>query len=186
MKLSNDQIEALVEATRLLDDNKYALLAEEVFFQHPFNEDCGLWNCLEIDGQVLAIDGTFNHQLWFAACASLIECGRKSEIMVKVKRFMDCLPQNITIFDNGLIYHPIEWMIDEQVQSNFISITKIRGWIGSLLKSLRNRQWPERKPNKEQIKEDIYKREIYRSVGYHSFNMYAFRSHYGPGNPDTF
>lgn len=165
--------EALVEATRLLGDDKYALLAEEVFFQHPFNEEYGLWNRLEIDGQVLTIDGTFNHQLWFAACASLIKGKKNAEIIYRVERFMDCLPQNLTIFDNGLVYHPIEWLIEKQITGNFTSIAKIKKLIGSLSKALRNRRWLEQISDLKHIKENKYKREIYRSVGYHSFNIYA-------------
>ena len=47
-------------------------VAEEVFFQHKFIEKLGVWKRLEIDGSVGRIDQTFNHQLWFASCASLL------------------------------------------------------------------------------------------------------------------
>ena len=77
--------EALTEATKILKDNKYALLAEDIFFQHTFNEECGLWNRLEIDGKILPIDRTFNHQLWFAACASLIKSQKSNEILRRIK-----------------------------------------------------------------------------------------------------
>ncbi len=166
--------EALVGATRLLGNNKYALLAEEVFFQHPFNEEHGLWSRLEIDGQVLPLDGTFNHQLWFAACASCIKGKRNAEIRSRVKKFMDILPKNLAILENGLVYHKIEWLWEKQFAKNFTLNSKIRRWIGNFLKGLRNRTWPECSPTKEQIKGDIYKKEMYRSIGYHSFNMYAF------------
>jgi len=161
--------EALAEATRLLNDGKYALLAEEVFLQHSFNEEYGLWNRLEIDGRILTIDGTFNHQLWFAACASLVECPRNAEIMSRVKRFMDCLPRNLTILKSGLVYHHIERSLEEQITNNFTQRAKVRRCLGSIIKALRSIEWLERILNRRQIKG-----EIYRSVGYHSFNLYAF------------
>jgi len=166
--------EALVEATRTLGDDKYTLLAEEVFFQHPFNRKYGLWNRLEIDGKFLTIDGTFNHQLWFAACASLIKGKQNAEIIGRVKRFMDCLPQNLTILENGLIYHNIGRLQEKQFVENFILNAKVRRLAGSFLKALKSRSWPEKISIWEQIEEDIYKKEVYRSLGYHSFNMYAF------------
>ena len=166
--------EALVEATRILGNNKYALLAEEVFFQHPFNAKQCLWSRLEIDGHVLSIDATFNHQLWFAACASCIKGKRNAEIRGRVKRFMDCLPQNLTILENGLVYHPIEWLLEEQFAYNPTPIAKMRRRIGSILQTLRIVPRHKEASFREQSKKDIYKKELYRSVGYHSFNMYAF------------
>ena len=85
-----------------------------MFFQHHFNEQYGLWNRLEINGDVLSIDMTFNHQLWFAACASLIDSPRKKEIQGRVVRFLDCLTENLTILNNGLIYHPITRKIKDK------------------------------------------------------------------------
>ena len=46
--------ESLACASSILDDIKYVKLAEEVFFQHNFNKNLGLWNRLEIDGQILS------------------------------------------------------------------------------------------------------------------------------------
>jgi len=161
--------EALAEATRLLNAGKYALLAEEVFLQHSFNEEYGLWNHLEINGRVLTIDGTFNHQLWFAACASLIESKQNAEIRNRVKRFMDCLPRNLTILKTGLVYHPIERSLEEQITHNFTQRDKVKRCLGGIIKVLKSIKWIERILTRRRIKG-----ERYRSVGYHSFNMYAF------------
>lgn len=161
--------EALAEATRLLNAGKYALLAEEVFLRHPFNEEYGLWNRLEVDGRVLTIDGTFNHQLWFAASSSLIECPRNPEIMSRVKRFMDCLPRNLTILKNGLVYHHIERSLEEQITHNFTQRDKVKRCLGGIIRALKSIKWIERILLRIRIKG-----EIYRSVGYHSFNLYAF------------
>lgn len=65
-------IEAIAEAGRVLDIPGLIDIAEEVFLQHPFNERIGYWKRVEIDGEVLCFDTTFNHQLWFAAAGGLL------------------------------------------------------------------------------------------------------------------
>jgi hypothetical protein len=71
---------------------------------------------------------------------------------------MECLPQNLSFLDNGLIYHPIERNINQRqysLQSIFTFLSK--------QKNLWNQN------NKE-----YRKKMIHKSVGYHQFNMYAF------------
>lgn len=167
--------EALAEATRTLKDDKYALLAEDVFFQHPFNEKRGLWNCLEIDGKVLTIDGTFNHQLWFAAAASLIKGNHSIEVMNRVNRFMDSSLQNLIILENGLIYHLMKLSLRKRIICHFSMNDKIARHFDNLIKTLRYRINPLTILRKEQaIKNKNEENIYYKSVGYHSFNMYAF------------
>ena len=43
-----------------------------MFLRHHWNEAEGLWNCLDIDGSILPVDLTFNHQLWFAYSGSRV------------------------------------------------------------------------------------------------------------------
>ena len=74
-------IEALVYASNILGDQKYVKLAEDVFLLHRFNNEYGLWHRLEINGTMKSIDVTFNHQLWFAACASTINHKNKCIIL---------------------------------------------------------------------------------------------------------
>ena len=160
--------EALSCASSILDDTQYAEVAEEVFSQHKFNEEYGLWNRLEIEGDILSVDDTFNHQLWFAACASLLKMQRQEEVRERVFRFMDCLPQNLSVLENGLIYHPIERQLnqtgsDESTKSRLIKFVKtslsfLRAIDGTTNDS--NQMYREKMINK--------------SVGYHQFNMYAF------------
>ena len=59
--------EALGQAATTFQDQVFSSVAEEVFLQHHFNEEHGLWNILEVNGRILPIDNAFNHQLWFAA-----------------------------------------------------------------------------------------------------------------------
>ena len=160
--------EALTYASIVTKDPKYVELAENVFFQHVFNYDCGLWNRLEIDGTVLSIDSTFNHQLWFTACSSMLKTPRQKEISERISCFMDQLNNNLTVLDNGLIYHPIENQIlpnqSEQTSESFLmSVARIFLSSFGLINS---------KINKNTLKHR--ERMIYKSIGYHQFNMYAF------------
>lgn len=142
--------EALAEAKRVLKDRKYALLAEEVFFQHPFDEGKGLWNRLDVDGEILSVDIAFNHQLWFAACASLIDGEKTEDLINYIKLFMDKLSHNMVILENGLIYHNIK-----NSHTNIGAGKKI----------------------KRTFKRVLIRRvdEItHKSIGYHCFNTYAF------------
>ena len=129
-------IEALVEAAKILESEKYSLIAEEVFFKHSFNKECGLWNCLEIDGQILPIDSTFNHQLWFAACALLIKSKRSNEILRRIKKFIIMLPKNLTILENGMIFHQIKWLLkDNSKNCNIVKnrpIKKVKNYFSNI------------------------------------------------------
>ena len=160
--------EALAFAFSVLGDKKYIEIAEEVFFQHEFNEDLGLWNRLEIDGKVLSIDYTFNHQLWFAACASLFDTPRRDKIHERIFRFMDCLDENLTVLDNGLIYHPIERSLN-QMGSGWSRRSGLNKLVKNSLSFLRIID--EKKKKLHQINK---KKMINKSIGYHQFNMYAF------------
>ncbi len=160
--------EALAYASSILVDPKYAEVAEGVFFQHHFNDGYGLWNRLEIEGDILSVDNTFNHQLWFASCAALLNTPRREEILGKVIRFMECLPQNLSVLDSGLIYHPIERNINQN-DSALPTKSKLRDIVKSLL-SLSSKLKGQSRYNNKEFKEKI----IHKSVGYHQFNMYAF------------
>lgn len=151
--------EALAEASLILGDNKYAQIAEDVFFQHAFNDRLGLWNRLEVDGRILPLDGTFNHQLWFAACAALLKGNNAEEISRRVKRFIDSIPDNMSLFDDGLIYHKIKRLSVGRYA--FMNILNRRKQFVRFLSDYWKNVWDNKYMET-------------RCVGYHSFNMYAF------------
>jgi hypothetical protein len=163
-------IEALAEASNVLTDGKYVKLASEVFLQHPFDFNSGLWNRIEIDGSNIGIDKAFNHQLWFAACSSLLYGSRKNtEIESIIKNFMDLLSENINIYKSGLILHQIKASGKKDIKiENLISKIKKednRFIVKHIFEKLFKRNIK---------KSNDYKKMIYKSIGYHSFNMYAF------------
>ena len=161
--------EALAKTSEILEDSKYAQLAEEVFFQHHFNEEYGLWNRLEIDGKILSIDPTFNHQLWFAACASLLKTPHELEIKKRVMSFLDCLQANMTVLHNGLIYHPIERRLNDKYSVAFTKV-RIKKTAVGVLNGLGLKKYKQKSSDSEEKR----KRMIHKSIGYHQFNMYAF------------
>jgi len=161
-------IESLVYSSLVIDNMRYAYVAEEVFYQHSFNEELGLWHRLETNGEILSIDDTFNHQLWFAACASLLNTPRREEIHERIFRFLDLLPENLSVLDNGLIYHPIENQVNtnEHEQSVRSFIKNVGKKSLSLLGIIENKMNDSNRQYRDKM--------IKKSVGYHQFNMYAF------------
>jgi len=158
-------IEALVEASKVLGDDKYLSVAEDVFLRHPFVNKFGVWKRLEFDGTVGRIDQTFNHQLWFAACSSyLINGSEKYDIVEeRVLRFLEMLTQNIALIRDGLIYHSIIRKLDLRSKTNKIlnlSMQLVEEAFGHPRKQLK-------------ILNDSYN-IFWKSIGYHSFNTFAF------------
>ena len=141
-------IEALVEASRTLKDNQYSKLATKVFLNHKFNAKIGLWHRLEINGKTLSLDATLNHQIWFAASGSGLQ---NKTIRSQIKLFLDRLSDNLTVLNNGLIFHPI------------VSVWKRQ----TLISRAKNIILGNHHPSK------VHKALIYKSIGYHTFNLYA-------------
>ena len=161
-------IEALQAASSTLGERKYSQIAGDVFFQHKFIENLGLWRCLDIDGNDLVIDPTFNHQLWFAACASKLKSSRRNKILNRVICFLDKLNLNLTLLDNGLIYHPIINQIN--INENKLSL---RPYLRNIAKELLSfiRQMLGKTNNLDRMYQE---KMVNKSIGYHQFNMYAF------------
>jgi hypothetical protein len=160
--------ESLICASSVIADKKYSEIAEDVFFQHNFNNEFGLWNILETDGTILSIDNTFNHQLWFAACASLLNTPRQETIRNRIYLFLDFLLENISVLDNGLIYHPIERPLNHNGLVHSIK-SKLKKVANTSIRFYWNKEKKSNHYNKE-----YNDKMLIKSVGYHQFNMYAF------------
>ena len=160
--------ESLICASSVIADKKYSEIAEDVFFQHNFNNEFGLWNILETDGTILSIDNTFNHQLWFAACASLLNTPRQETIRNRIYLFLDFLLENISVLDNGLIYHPIERPLNHNGLVHSIK-SKLKKVTNTSIRFYWNKEKKSNHYNKE-----YNDKMLIKSVGYHQFNMYAF------------
>jgi hypothetical protein len=76
--------------------------AREVANLYPYESDLALWNRVEIDGTVLPIDRTLNHQIAFAAALSHVD---DSEIQSEVEHFLENFLQVAGIRSDGTIRH---------------------------------------------------------------------------------
>jgi len=137
-------MEALLYAADKLNNQQARNLARELFLLHPFDAENCIWHRVEPDGQVLTVDGTFNHQLWFAACAAPLVTDTP-EAADRITRFLDKLRDNWATAGNGRIVHSL-WLKDRR----------------------------RRERIKRIVKPKYRRSIILKEVGYHAFNLYAF------------
>jgi hypothetical protein len=137
-------MEALLFAGERYDRPKARDLARELFLLHPFLEDKKIWVRVEPDGTLLSLDSTFNHQLWFAACAAPL--AKDTPIAhERIKAFLDGTKHNWHLARNGRILHPL-WLPERRTKETIKRI----------------------------IKPGYRRYVVSREVGYHAFNLYAF------------
>lgn len=146
-------IEALVKASEVFKRDDCYKLAEEVFLLHPWNEGISIWNRVEIDGCILSVDRTFNHQLWFAMSAAMLN--KTAEAQRRAKCFLNVVAKNIEIYDDGVIFH--------NSQLGALVNYRYLGWRYVL-------RQVKAKILKGKLEQELYS----KSVGYHGFNLYAF------------
>lgn len=145
-------IEALLDFDRVFGDKPSVDLAERVFLLHPFDKATGAWRRVNVDGSYHSFDAVFNHQLWFAAAGAQLQ-GRTNNHTIKdqLSIFFKRLPHNLNLYGDGLI---------RQQTAGYLVKSRLRRYSSKLS------HW--RKSNER--KQYMY----HKSVGYHSFNLYAF------------
>lgn len=153
-------IEALVEAASGLGLSECRELAASVFLLHPFDERAGLWCRVETDGTVQTKDGTFNHQLWFAAAGSLL-MDANPLIAQRVLRFLDYLPSNVHLYSSGLIYHNLSSLLGRLAKHPLRNPRR-------LLTALRRARSSQ---NMSSLR--LHDPRYRKAIGYHAFNLYA-------------
>lgn len=146
-------IESLIEASSAFNRLDCYDLAEKVFLLHPWHAATGLWQRVEIDGETLSYDSTFNHQLWFASVASKLvatpEAQRRSLIFLKKVAARPSLYSDGTIFHDSLMGRSV----------NYLSLG-LKPFFSQLKRS---------------YAVDTRKNQLYlKSVGYHAFNLHAY------------
>jgi hypothetical protein len=101
-----EPIKSLALASEILGKESALKIALEVFSHHPFDENLGLWEAVEVDGTRLSYDRTLNHQIIFASAAAELadECEQAEE---RVVQFLDRLGDNIATRSTGLVRHYI-------------------------------------------------------------------------------
>ena len=146
-------IEALVTAAAAFDRPDCYDAAEALFLLHPRDARTAVWHRVEVDGTILSPDPTFNHQLWFAAAASLLHKTRNAR--EHVLAFLRVVASRVDQYRDGVLFH----------EAGLGSLT---GYLGTgprrFVSELRSRLRQRRK------RADLYA----KSVGYHGFNLYAY------------
>ena len=130
-----------------------------------------MWYTLDIDGTKKEIDAAFNHQLWFAYAGSLF-LNKEDEGFEKLMVFLNKIESNLTIINDGLIYHPIERIIKRTGEQEKVS------FLYGIKKTLRKVYYQKSlavffDSNKSKL-EKWRLSQKYKSNGYHAFNMHAF------------
>lgn len=149
--------EALLGAATHLQEPGLASLMLDVWSQHQFDSEQGLWHRLEVDGSTREIDKTFNHQLWWAASLAELSQLGVDDPSSQVERFMDCLSVNFTCQRSGLIRHRIRLQWRDYVLDS-----------GSLADRMHQRCKQLRAGASQPLN------SIERDVGYHAFSLHAF------------
>ena len=126
--------------------------AEKLWSLHYFDYTVGAWAKPATGNSSTSYDHTFNHQLWFAACAA--ELGG-DEVYRQITCFIEKNVSRVVTYKNGVLYHntPVgSWF-------NWLKIDPRTGF-RKLLGPVKNRKQ----------KSGTY----LHSAGYHTFNIYAF------------
>ena len=165
-------IESLVFAATYLDRPELIDIASDVFTTHPFEEYLAAWHPVEIDGDARPVDMTFNHQLWFAAAGGLLAQHPRSDPVVdeQVRRYLDELPKNLNVTDAGLVYHPFKPDFDVRKYARVFLEGIKAGTAHTMITGVLSDFFS----NDEESSETEEGGWTEKSVGYHSFNLYAF------------
>jgi len=118
-------IRGLARAGVVFDRGDLLEMAADVFLLHPFDDQIGLWERVEIDGGVLSFDRTLNHQLTFAAAGTELRSINASADD-RLYRFLDSLDRNMECHANGLIKHYVRPSPLDAIRK---TITTRRHWI---------------------------------------------------------
>jgi len=146
-------IEGLVESYKVVKDEKYINIAQEVFRLFPYDAAKNAWIIIDTDGAEKTIDITFNHQLWLAAAGiEILSVCQNTNIKESCDAFLYNIEKIFKTYSNGLIKHTMYTSSD--LKEKIINIAR-RGIY--LLRMIRTGQSMKYKEN-----------------GYHLFNIYAF------------
>ncbi len=148
-------MEGLIYAWRYLENNNALQEAERLYRIHEFDSEVSAWHTQDLNGNVNKIDGTFNHQLWFAYVSALLPNDQKRS--QHIDEFMRVNGIKVRTVLGGVILHNM--------------ILGRNGWIKLFF------SYPIR-AIKRFIKSITL---IGKSIAYHPFNLYAYAGLYNAG-----
>lgn len=155
-------MEALFTASAVLKEPRYRQVAEELFWQHRFDEQLGLWHVLNLDGTVGEIHSTLNQQVWFAAMGAQLA---SEEAAARVRRFLDNVDAHIHLLKGGLLGMHIR-RPRSQAAIRYLLLRSWRHYVRQNLRLIRARL-------SGRSSTSIFSYQS-MSIGYHAFTLYGF------------
>jgi len=145
-------MEALIHASQAMRRLDLLEEAHRLYSLHRWNSAENAWEIRDIFGESNGLDTTFNHQLWFAAIASMLG---DDAINQRVKSFISANLAHVALYRDGIIYH-----------------------LGGRLVNTQRKQLPDLTASairaaKNAIRWGLKSRFRAKSAGYHSFNLLA-------------
>lgn len=145
-------IEGLAEYSRASHNSGAMEIAESIYWAHPWSESNSVWHAVDPARGESRVDRTFNHQLWFAAISSSLP---GETPLLRAKRFLEAHASKPITYRDGIIFH-LSPVADHGATAPGAGGSATVDW-------LRRRAVVRHK-----------KRLRMKSVGYHSFNLYAY------------
>ena len=97
---------ALFAGFRILGWGELLATGQALLRCHDFDARLGLWSSLGLAGETLGLNLTLNQQVWFAA-AALQDPQPDEETVLRIRRFLACLPSHVRLARSGRIEHRI-------------------------------------------------------------------------------
>lgn len=140
-------------------------VAADIYKAQKYDKDLHLWHRIELDGTDIGIDPTYNHQVWFAACASkMLDYNVVPSLDEEIRDFLNAgTERDFRIYNDGMLYHYVN------VDNKAIRKAKIKKAIKMCLTPIKSVD-----PKKFDYK--------YMERAYHIFDLYGFsilKEHYG-------
>lgn len=120
-------IEGLLYFYDVFKENAALEIATKIYKTQKYDKVLHLWHRIELDGSDIGIDPTYNHQVWFAACASkLLDYGVDTKVDEEIRDFLTAgASRDFRVYSDGLLYHYVNAKtesIKKQKQKRFIKI----------------------------------------------------------------
>lgn len=154
-------VEALTYFYKIIKEKKYYLAACEIYNVQEYCKKAKMWKMIELDGENIGYDYTFNHQLWFAAAGSeLLSCQPNDELRNLLVDYLNGCMRHFQVHCDGLIKHYGD------LQSPYYRESVVRTVVKKYIKLVFFKKQRICNPNK--YDPDAFER------GYQLFNLYAF------------
>lgn len=161
-------IEALVTVSGAFQSDWGYETARKLAMRPGFDWDLGFWKTCEPNGEIIGVDSTTNHQLWFAMALSMVP-DKEQETIDRLNRFTECLPRHIRLTPDRLIAH-------QPVNTGIREIDRAARVVGVLRRRpinavVRGFSWLHPKLRRATR---LYGYVTEKEIGYHIFSLHAF------------